>query len=113
MKKALAALLVAILLGIGGWYYMTNIHAVPIGKLLDNPREYAGKEISIAGTVSERLSLFVVKYFNLQDETGTIAVVSERPLPEVGRKVRIRGHLEEGFSLGDQQVLVFVESNPR
>jgi len=113
MKKALAALVVVCLLGISGWYYMTNIHAVPIGKILDNPREYAGKEITIAGTVSERLSLFVVKYFNLRDQTGTIAVVSERPLPEVGSTVRIRGRLEEGFSLGDQQVLVFVESNPK
>jgi len=110
MKKALSVILLAGLLGLGGWYYYNEIYAVPISKLLDNPRDYAGRNITIAGTVTERFSLLVVRYFNLRDASGDIMVVTDQPMPAVGTEVRVKGQVAESFSMGDQQVLVFVES---
>lgn len=110
MKGAIAAVLAVVVLGVGGWYYMTSIHATPIGKVTSNPRAYVGREIAIAGTVTERFSLFIVKYFDLRDSSGSIMVVTDKPLPAVGAQIRVRGNLKEGFSLGEQQSLVFVET---
>lgn len=110
MKNGIIAVLLAIILGTGGWYYMTKIHAVSVGSVVENPREYMGKEITLSGKVVERFSLFVIRYFILQSGDSSITVVTEQPLPSVGATVRIKGHIEEGFSLGDQQILVFVES---
>ena len=109
MKGAIAVVLTAVVLGIGGWYYYTEIHATNISKMLSNPRDYVGKELTISGTVTERFSLFVVKYFILQDSSGQIIVVSDKPLPAIGAKTRVKGYLKEGFSLGEQQSLVFME----
>ncbi len=111
MKNLIISLLLAIILGTGGWYYYTKIYSVSIGDVIENPREYMNREIAVSGTVVERFSLFVIRYFILQDSKGSITVVTEQPLPAVGAKVRVKGEIQEGFSLGDQQTLVFVESN--
>ena len=113
VKSKIAALLVILaLLGIGGWYYATQIHATAIGNILDNPRAYMGREIAISGTVTERFSFFIIKYFLIRDSTGEIPVVTEQTMPAVGEQVRLRGRVREGFSLGDRQVIVF-EENPQ
>ena len=113
MKAAIGAILVAMVVGIGGWYYFTQIHATDIAELNSNPRDHVGKELTISGTVQERFSLFIAKYFILKDASGEIIVVTDKPLPAVGAKTRVRGYLKESFSIGEQQSLVFVENPTR
>lgn len=85
------------------------MHATPIGKIINDPRKFSGRDIAVSGTVTDRFSLFVMRDFTLRDPSGDIAVVTDQPLPAVGAAVRIEGRVEEGFSLGQQQVLVFIE----
>lgn len=88
-----------------------KIRVTPIGKVLDHPRQYNGKELWIKGKVVETFSLIVIKYFILRDETGEITVVAtDNILPRKGETVRIKGKIEEAFSIGDEQLLVFVEA---
>ncbi|MGH8728047.1 MAG: OB-fold nucleic acid binding domain-containing protein [Burkholderiales bacterium] len=82
---------------------------VPIKEIVEHPRDYAGKKVTIAGEVSDAFSLLAFKYFTLNDGTGTIAVVSEKPLPRVGEKIRITGTIEEAFSLGTETLTILVE----
>ena len=112
MKRIISTILTIIVLAVGGWYYATEVHSTQIGKILSNPRDYAGKELAVSGRVNERFSFFVIKYFNIQDSSGQITVVTDQPLPAVGAEVRVKGYLEDSFSLGDQQTLVFIESQP-
>ena len=81
----------------------------PIGKILERPREYADKTVVISGEVTEIFSLVFIRYFVLQDGTGNIAVVTDKPLPKKGTKISVRGVVKEAFSLGDQQLLVLVD----
>lgn len=111
MKNAIIAVLAVVILGVGGWFYLTELHTTEIGKIVSNPRDYAGRELIISGRVTERFSFFVLKYFLLQDSTGQIPVISDKPLPTVGAEIRVKGHIEEGFSLGGNQVLVFLEKS--
>ena len=85
---------------------------VQIKSIIDNPREYADKKVAIEGEVTGAFSLFIVKYFLVNDGTGEIGVVSEKALPNKGQKLRITGTVKEAFSLGDQTMTILIEENP-
>lgn len=82
---------------------------VPIKQVLDNPRKYADRTVTVEGKVDEVFSLFVIKYFTVDDGTGTIGVITDRPLPAKGKTVKVTGTVKEAFSLGDQTLTVLVE----
>jgi aspartyl/asparaginyl-tRNA synthetase len=89
----------------------SGIFSTPIKKIIDNPRDYDGKKVTVSGEVTETFSFFVMKYFVVSDGTGTITVVTKKPLPKKGAKIRLRGEVNEMFSLGDSQTLVIVEDS--
>ncbi|MHC1727102.1 MAG: hypothetical protein AB9866_14025 [Syntrophobacteraceae bacterium] len=86
-----------------------GIGTTSIGDIINKPRDYADKKVTVSGEVRETLSLFVIKYFVVQDRTGQIAVVTDKPLPKKGTTIRITGTVKEAFSVGDQQLLVLIE----
>lgn len=94
-----------ILSGCGGFF------STPIGKILSDPRAYAGKTVTVSGEVTQVFSLVVIKYFRLRDKTGEIVIVTDRPLPKVGTKIKVKGTVQEAFSVGDQQLIVIVEQS--
>lgn len=86
--------------------------ATPIKNIIDHPRDYADKSVTVQGEVKNVFSLIVIKYFTLDDGTGSITVVTERPLPQKGEKLKVKGTVKEGFSLGDQTMTLIVEEPP-
>jgi hypothetical protein len=84
-----------------------------IKKILDDPRGYDGKTVTIAGEVDNVMSLVFFKYFVVRDETGEITVITGRPLPNKGAQITVTGTVQEEFSIGDKQVIVIVESEPK
>mgnify|MGYP000607290458 CR=1 FL=1 len=82
-----------------------------IKDITDHPRDYAGKQVQVRGEVKSVFSLIVVKYFTLDDGTGSITVVTEKPLPAKGERLTVKGKVEEGFSLGDQTLTLIVEDS--
>jgi len=86
--------------------------SVPIRELIDHPRDYAGKTVTIEGDVTAVYSLFVIKYFEVNDGSGVIGVVTERPLPQQGEHIRVTGTLQEAFSLGDKTMTILLERDP-
>ncbi len=51
-----------------------------------------------------------MKYFVVRDDTGEIPVVTERVIPARGETVTIRGEVQEAFALGEERLIVIVES---
>ncbi|OPY77455.1 MAG: hypothetical protein A4E65_02740 [Syntrophorhabdus sp. PtaU1.Bin153] len=90
----------------------TKFGTTKIGDIVNHPRDYAEKEVSIFGEVTETFSLLVVKYFTVRDGTGEITVITERPLPAKGEKIKITGTVKEAFSMGPTTSLVIVEVRP-
>ena len=88
-----------------------SLFPTPIGKILADPRAYAGKTVTVSGEVTQIFSLVFIKYFRLRDETGEIVIVTDRPLPKVGTKIKVKGTVQEAFSIGDQQLIVIVEQS--
>ncbi len=87
----------------------SELVSTKIADIRNNPRHYAGKEVTVSGEVTETVSLVVVKYFTLRDNTGEITVVTERALPKEGERLKVRGTVREAFSIGSERLLVIVE----
>jgi aspartyl/asparaginyl-tRNA synthetase len=80
-----------------------------IKDIVEHPRNYAGKQVQVTGEVKSVFSLVFVKYFSIDDGTGVITVVTQKPLPAKGERLTVKGKVEEGFSLGDQTMTLIVE----
>jgi aspartyl/asparaginyl-tRNA synthetase len=79
-----------------------------IKEIKDHPRDFENKEVTIYGTVTGGVSLLVTKYFEVQDDTGSIKVVTDRTLPRQGEKLRVTGRMES-VELGSERVIVLRE----
>jgi hypothetical protein len=90
-----------------------GIGTTKIGDITGHTRDYAGKEVTVSGEVTEIFSLFVVKYFVLRDATGEITVVTDRPLPAKGEKIKVKGVVKEAMSIGTKTSLVLVEGTEK
>ena len=112
MRKGIAIIFIVILFCAGLWYYKTNLGGItPIGSIQKTPKDYEGKMLTIKGTVTESVSFMFIKYFKLKDRTGEIMVVTEKTLPAVGNKKTVTGMVNEAFSLGGEQMVVFMEKS--
>ena len=60
---------------------------------MSHPRDFEGKEITVNGTVINAVSLLLVKYYELQDDTGSIRVITDKLLPGRGEKLRVIGRM--------------------
>ena len=66
-----------------------KLTATKIKDILDHPRDYENKEITIYGKVTDAVSLLVIKYFVMEDDTGTIMARMFYMLPRLtGRPCR-------------------------
>lgn len=82
--------------------------ATDIKDILDRPRDYENKEVTVHGTVTEAVSLLVVKYFVVQDKTGSIKVVTDRVLPKKGEQLTVTGYMES-IEIGPERWIVIQE----
>ncbi len=113
LKKGIIALIIiAILIGFGAWYYFSRVPLSQIRSILNNPKAYEGKVVTIEGEVTDRTSFFgVIKFYKVKDKTGEIIVVTKRSLPELRSIFRIKGRINDAFPVGDVKLVVFSEES--
>jgi hypothetical protein len=99
----LAFLALTCLLGCSG------LTSTAIGDVLKDPRRFDGKQIMVVGKVKDSANILLVKYFVLEDDTGVITVVTDRSVPAPGDKVRVRGRVNQAFSIGGKSLVVLLE----
>ena len=111
MKRSIPYVSVVVLLSI--LCQCSGLMSTKIGDIRNSPRRYADKEVTVSGTVTSTFSLVVVKYFTLGDDTGDIAVVTQRPLPKEGERLTVKGTVREAFSIGSESLLVIMEETAK
>lgn len=85
-----------------------------IAKINQDPGRYAGKEIAIAGHVTDSFGAMGSGVFQVDDGTGLMWVFSERyGVPGTGAKVAVVGHVEQGFAFGGRQFVVVLRETER
>ena len=86
----------------------TNV--TPIKTLLDDPSRYDRKTVRIAGDVQEAAGVLGYGAYQLNDGTGTLAVVtSQGGAPRTGAKVGVEGEFRSAFTLGTNTAAVLME----
>ncbi len=106
---AASILFVSLLLAIS----CAAVFATKIGDIKKAPSSYDGKTVTVSGKVTGAHNLLVVKYFDVDDGTGEIPVVTQNELPKEGDAVRVKGTVNQAFVLGDARLVVIVEEPPK
>lgn len=84
----------------------------PIRQLLDDPGRYDGKSVKIEGRVKESAGAFGLGTYQVQDNTGTLTVVSQsNGAPRSGDKIGVQGIFQALFTLGNQSLAVLREQS--
>jgi len=84
--------------------------ATKIAKIAAEPGKYQGKNVTVVGTVQERIDLLSVKCYVVSDGKASIGVVTHGRLPLVGDKVRAKGRVEQSFAIGIRKLVVIIET---
>jgi hypothetical protein len=86
-----------------------------IARINQDPGRFAGKEISIAGRVTDSFGAMGSGVFQIDDGTGTMWVFSERyGVPASGAKLAVVGRIEQGFAFGGRNFAIILrETEPR
>jgi hypothetical protein len=108
IRHALVSLTVLAVLGLSA---CKDERITPIGDLLDNPSEFEGKKVRVAGEVTDAIGVLGYGGYRLKDETGRIAVVVQGSgAPRVGARVVSEGTFRSAFTLGTESIAAIVES---
>jgi hypothetical protein len=82
----------------------------PIRAILDDPRAYDGRGVTITGEVRDATNLLLLKWYRVEDATGAIVVVASGAVPMRGARVRVTGTVRQAFVIGDQSLTVILET---
>ena len=84
-----------------------------ISKINADPGRYQGKEVGIAGRVTNSYGAAGVGAYEIDDDTGRIWVATKRGVPSRGAHVGTKGYLRSGFSFNGQTYGTVVEETDR
>lgn len=86
-----------------------------IAEINRDPGKYQGKEITVAGTVSDAFGALGSGVFQIDDGTGRLWVFSQSyGVPGSGAKVSVTGRIQQGFSFGGRSfALILRQTQPR
>ena len=88
-----------------------NLASTKIGDILEDPRQFDGKVVTVSGRVIDSVNILVLKYFVLSDATGEIVVVTERSVPRTGVRLKVKGRVNQSFSIVGKSIVVILEEN--
>lgn len=80
---------------------------VSIKEIKENPRKYVDKTVRVRGEVVQRMGL-LISFYEIDDGTDKIRVVSSKPLPAIGERIAVTGTVKY-FAFGNLELLVIIE----
>jgi hypothetical protein len=84
-----------------------------IAKINADPDRYRGKEVGIAGRVTDSYGAAGVGAYEIDDGTGKIWVATRRGVPSRGAQVGAKGYVRNGFSFGGRSYGTVMEETDR
>lgn len=85
-----------------------------IEKINRDPGRFAGKEITIAGRVTDSFGAIGSGIFAIDDGTGTIWVLSEKyGVPGNGANLAVTGRIQQGFAFGGRNFAAILRETQR
>ena len=114
VTRSRSRILGVLLLSLGGLLLAGCPPRESIAKINEDPGRFAGKEISIAGRVTDSFGAMGSGVFQVDDGTGTMWVFSERyGVPGSGAKLAVTGRIEQGFAFGGRNFAIILRETER
>ena len=82
-----------------------------IRQLVNNPARYSGRTVRIDGEVTRSTGLVVAGVYEIDDGTGKINILSNRPIPRKGAKVAVKGRLQSGINVLGRSIGTVVQED--
>lgn len=100
MKTKTRALLLALIVAAGllasGCPKRTSI-----GDVESNPSKYFGKDVAVAGRVTNGFGIALIGgVYKIDDGTGSIWVLTNRSVPSKGSQIGVKGRVQDGVNFG-------------
>jgi hypothetical protein len=110
MSARLTALLLPMLLVMQG----CDVTATPVSRVMADPFRYQGRSVSVRGVVgwSGEVPLVGRRGFTLEQDEAKLLVLSDRPAPPIGTSLKVAGHFEASFDLGEHFAPVLLDEDP-
>ena len=93
------------------------VSSVRIAEIKTDPGRYEHKTVAVKGTVTSTFGVALVpfQYYNIDDGTGEIAVLSRgtRSVPAKGARVEVKGRVGEVASFGSRSIGLHIEEESR
>jgi hypothetical protein len=84
-----------------------------ISKINANPDRFRGKEVGIAGTVTNSFGALGTGTYELDDGTGRLWVATRNGVPSRGARIGARGHIRTGFNFAGRNFGTVMEETER
>jgi len=85
-----------------------------IARINQDPARFSGKEISIAGRVTDSFGALGSGIFQIDDGTGTMWVFSEKfGVPGNGASLAVTGRIQQGFAFGGRNFATILRETQR
>ena len=84
-----------------------------ISKINHNPDRYRGKEVGIAGRVTDSYGALGVSAYEIDDGTGKIWVATKLGVPLRGSRVGTKGYVHNGFNFAGRSFGTVLEETDR
>jgi hypothetical protein len=85
-----------------------------IEKINRDPGRFAGKDITIAGRVTDSFGAMGSGVFQIDDGTGTMWVLSEKHgVPGNGAELAVTGRIQQGFAFGGHNFATILRETRR
>jgi hypothetical protein len=93
---------------------LTGCGTIRIQQVLNNPARYQGRNVRLSGDVTRSTGLVVAGVYQVDDGSGKINVLSNRPVPRQGAHVTVSGRVQNGINvLGRSYGTLLQESSVR
>jgi DNA/RNA endonuclease YhcR with UshA esterase domain len=93
------------------------VSSVRIAEIKTDPGRFDRKTVAVQGTVTSTFGVALVpfQYYNVDDGTGEIAVLSRstRSMPAKGARVKVKGRVGEVASFGGRSLGLHIEEESR
>ena len=85
--------------------------SVRIAQIKSDPTQFRNKTVRVDGTVTNSFGVLSTGFYEIEDETGRIFVVSNRGVPSSGAQVRVEGSVFSGATVAGRALGVAIRES--
>jgi hypothetical protein len=79
--------------------FLSGCAATRIGQIQADPTRYRNKSVTVDGRVTNSFGALVAGFYEIEDETGKIYVISRSGVPSKGSRVSVKGSVMNGITV--------------